>query len=206
MLPKIHKTITALPKFRPIVDTTSTCYDNVCSYLTELLNPLTQNEFIIRDSFDAANKIKSIPPEVFDDWYIFAFFNVESLFTNVPLQRTINIILDHVYDNKIIATQLKKRTLNKLIKDTRSKTVFSANNKLYQQIDGVSMGSSLAPLLANIIMTEMEKTIIKKFIDDKILLSYGCYVDDTLVVIKREHLKPFHDALNNLDKNLNFTC
>ena len=192
MLPKIHKTITALPKFRPIVDTTSTCYDNVCSYLTELLNPLTQNEFIIRDSFDAANKIKSIPPEVFDDWYIFVFFNVESLFTNVPLQRTINIILDRVYDNKIIAAQLKKRTLNKLIKDTCSKTVFSVSNKLYQQIDGVSMGSSLGPLLANIIMTEMEKTIIKKFIDDKILLFYECYVDDTLVVInKTRTLKTF---------------
>ena len=40
------------------------------------------------------------------------------------------------------------------------RTVFSANNELYQQIDGVSMGSSLGPLLTNIIMTEMEKAII----------------------------------------------
>ena len=62
------------------------------------------------------------------------------------------------------------------------------------------MGSSLGPLLANIIMNEMEKTIIKKF-----LLFYGRYVDDTLVVIKREHLKLVHDALNNFDENLNFT-
>ena len=57
------------------------------------------------------------------------------------------------------------------------------------------MDSSLGPLLANIIMTEVEKTIIKKFIDDKILLFYGRYVDNTLVVIKREHLKLVHDAL-----------
>ena len=46
------------------------------------------------------------------------------------------------------------------------------------------MGSSLGPLLANIVMTNIEKTIIKKFIDDKILLFYGRYVDDTLVLIK----------------------
>ena len=91
-----------LPKFRPILDTTSTCYNNVGSYLTKLLNPLTQNEFIIRDCFDAANKIKSIPPKVFDDGYIFASFGVESLFTNVPLHQTINIILDRVYNNKLI--------------------------------------------------------------------------------------------------------
>ena len=92
-----------LLKFKPIVDT-STCYYNGGSYLNELLNPHTQNEFIIRDSFDAANKIKLILPEVFDDRYIFASFDVESLFMNVPLQPAINIILDHVYNNKLIAT------------------------------------------------------------------------------------------------------
>ena len=70
--------------------------------LAVLLNPLTENEFIIRDLFDAANKIKSIPPDVFDDGYIFASFDVESLFTNMPLQRTISIILDRFYNNKII--------------------------------------------------------------------------------------------------------
>ena len=82
-LPKIHKTFTVLPRFRPIVDTRSKCYYNFGPYLTELLNPLTQNEFIIRYSFDAANKTKSIPPKVFEDVYIFSSFDVESLFTNV---------------------------------------------------------------------------------------------------------------------------
>ena len=186
-LPKISKTFTVLPKFKTIVDT-STCYYNVGSYLTKLLNPLTQNEFIIRDFFDAANKIKSIPSKVFDDGYIFVSFGVESLFMNVPLHQTINIILDRVY-NKLTATQLKKRTLKKLIRNTCSKTVFSANIKLYQQTYSVSMGSSLGPLLVNIIMIEMEKTIIKKFIDDNILLFYGHYVHDTLVVIRQEQFK-----------------
>ena len=36
-LPKIQKIFALLPKFRPIVDTTSTCYYNVGSYLSELL-------------------------------------------------------------------------------------------------------------------------------------------------------------------------
>ena len=58
-----------------------------------------------------------------------------------------------------------------------------ANKKLYQQIDAVSLGSSLGPLLANIIMTELERKVIKQFIDDKTLMFYGRYVDDTLVVI-----------------------
>ena len=60
------------------------------------------------------------------------------------------------------------------------------------------------PLLANIIMAEMEKTIIKKFIDDKILF-HGCYVNDTLVILRREHLKLVYEALNIFDRYLNFT-
>ena len=114
-LPKICKTFTVLPKFRPIVDTTSICCYNAACYLTKLLYLLTQNEFMIIDSFDAANKIKSVPPEVFDDGYVLASFDMKSLSTNVPLQRTIKIILDRVYDKKLIATQLKKRPLKRPI-------------------------------------------------------------------------------------------
>ena len=45
-LPKIHKIFTMLPKFRAMVDSISTCYYNGDYYLTELLNPLAQNEFL----------------------------------------------------------------------------------------------------------------------------------------------------------------
>ena len=33
-------------------------------------------------------------------------FDVKTLFTNVPLQRTINIVLDRLYYNRLIRTQL----------------------------------------------------------------------------------------------------
>ena len=46
-LPKIRKTFTVLPKFTTIVDTTSTCYYNVASYLTGLLNPLAQMNLLL---------------------------------------------------------------------------------------------------------------------------------------------------------------
>lgn len=49
--------------------------------------------------------------------------------------------------------------IKKLIKDTCSKTAFTASKNLYQQIDDVSMGSSLKLLLASIIMTELEQKI-----------------------------------------------
>ena len=54
--------------------------------------------------------------KVFDDGYIFASLVVESLFANVPLHWTISIILDHVYNHKLKATQLKKQALKKVNK------------------------------------------------------------------------------------------
>ena len=85
---------------------------------------------------------------------MFASFDVIVLFTNVPLNRAVNIILDRAYHENLVNTNLRKRTLKMLIKGTYIKTVFTANKKFYLQISGVSMVSSLGPLLNNIVMTE----------------------------------------------------
>ena len=83
--------------------------------------------------------------------------NVASIFTKVPLKKTVNIILKRIYNQKQIPTSLSKGSLKKLILDTCQKTAFSFNNKMYEQLDGVSMGGSLGPVVANIIITECEK-------------------------------------------------
>ena len=73
--------------------------------------------------------------------------------------------------------------MRKLIKDTCKKTAFSFDNEIYEQIDGVSMGSPLAPVLANIIRNELESTIIKKLFDTRKTKFYCCYVDDIQLLL-----------------------
>ena len=124
------------------------------------MNPLTQNQYALKDSFEAAEKIRAIPDNLYDEGYQLVSFDVKSLFTNVPLNKTIDVILDRVYTKKLITTKLKKRTLKKLITDTCQKTAFLCNNVIYEQKDGVSMGASLGPVLANIIMTELEHGVV----------------------------------------------
>ena len=119
---------------------------------------------------------------MFDQGYRFVSYDVASLFTNVPLQKTINIILKAVYVEKVINTTIKRNTMRKLIKGTCKKTAFVFGNEIYKTIDGVSMGSPLAPVLANIIMTELESTIIKKLFDTRKIKFYCRYVDDTLIL------------------------
>ena len=100
----------------------------------------------------------------------------ESLFTCVPLTRTVNIILDRIYNKNEIESTLFKRNLKNLILDCCSKTTFSFDNQVYEQIDGVSMVCSLGPVLANIILGEFDRTVVSDLISCGTIKYYKRYV------------------------------
>ena len=204
-MPKTHKPFDLLPSFRPVIDTMNTPYNGIGQFLTNILHPLTQNEFAMKDSFQAAQEIGKIDFSLFKKGYRLVSFDVVSLFTNVPLKRTINVILKRIYTEKLVNVKLRKSTMKKLIHDCCTKTTFSFNDQLYEQIDGVCMGSSLGPTIANIIMTELEKEILPKLIETGIIKSYIRYVDDTLVMIKNEDIEKVLKRFNAFDENLKFT-
>ena len=109
-----------------------------------------------------------------------------------------------MWQKKAITT-LKKRTLKKLVLDTCTKTTFQFNGVLYEQVDGVSMGSSLGPVLANIFLTEFEKKVVNKLIQEKVIPFYMRYVDDTLVLIKRGDIDKVLNMFNNYYPGIKFT-
>ena len=78
--------------------------------------------------------------------------DVCSLFTNVPLDETIDIALDKLYSLSDPPT-LPRSVLRKLLEFTTKKSHFLFDGQYYDQIDGVAMGSPLGPVLANIFMS-----------------------------------------------------
>ena len=60
--------------------------------------------------------------------------------------------------------------MRKFIKDTFKKTNFVFYNEIHEKCDGFSMGSPVALVLANIIMPELESTVIKKVFNTRKLL------------------------------------
>lgn len=76
--------------------------------------------------FFVAKKIRKIPKEIFED------VKVESLFTSISLSTTINIILDWIYNQKLLTIKIKKPTTKKLLKDCCTKNAFTFNNVTYQ--------------------------------------------------------------------------
>ena len=146
-----------------------------------------------------------IPLFLFLSSFFYVSFDVESLFTNFPIKRTIAIILKRIYIDKVISTNLKKRSMKKLLLDVCIKTPVTFNGVIYEQKRGVCMGSSLDPMLANVVMADLEEKVIRPLINDITIQFYTKYVDDILFVIKREDVSRIQNLLNNFDLNLRFT-
>ena len=88
------------------------------------------------------------------------------------------------------------------------KDAFSFDNMTYEQIDGVSTGSLLARVLANIIMTELEKIVFQKLATSGMITFCCRYVDDTSfddTSAKPADIPHMYNLFNKFDKNLRFT-
>ena len=84
-----------------------------------------------------------------------------------------------------------------------SSVEFRFNNIMYRQIDGVAMGSSLGPTLANIFVGFCEANLFTKI---DCLLMYYRYVDDTFCLFKNEKdADSFLIQLNSMHPSLKFT-
>ena len=82
---------------------------------------------------------------------------------------------------------------------------FLFNGYFYDQIDGVAMGSLLAPILANLFMGFHEEQWLNNY-TDSLILFYRRYVDDTFCVFNNEQdAMLFLDYLNTRHPNIRFT-
>ena len=89
-------------------------------------------------------------------------FDAKSLFTFVPLEKTVDITLERIYQQKEIETILTKNEMvNILLLCTRN-VHFTFNNEIYIQNNGVTMGSPLAQIPAGIFMVEFENMLVPK--------------------------------------------
>ena len=124
-------------------------------------------------------------------------FDVKSLFTNVPLETTIDIILRRIYTNHELTTSLTKKEMKELLLLCTKNVHFTFNQRIYIQLDGVAMGSPLVPLLADIFMIELERSIIPNL--QKIRF-WRRYVDDTIRFVEIGSIKYIRSVLNSFHK------
>ena len=119
-----------------------------------------------------------------------ASFDIQSLFTNIPFDETINICVDRAFQNKRKVKGLLKRHFKQLMTHAVKSSCFVFNYIYHKQIEGVAMGSLLAPTFANLFLVYYEH----KWLENRILQFkpkfYRRYADDIFLMFdKKVHVK-----------------
>ena len=145
-LPKMHKprAPNSTPQFRPIVSSIGTYNYSLAKYLSNLLQPHIPSTFIASDSFTFVKEINELSLH----GMFMVSFDVESLFTNIPLDDCINLAVKYITEGNP-GLKLSKHELKRLFEFATKETHFLFKGNFCDQVDGVAMGSPL-PLFSPI--------------------------------------------------------
>ena len=130
---KVHKpVVNNCPKFRPILSTIGTPTYKLAKFLVRILSPLTSNEFSVHGLFSFAAKVSSFCPDHF-----MASLDIESLFTNIPLNEVIDICIDDLFCDTNTIQNLDRNDMRELLNLAAYESFFIFDQVMYRQIDGV---------------------------------------------------------------------
>ena len=198
--PKMHKFSSrdSFPKLRVIFSSIGTFNYNLVRSFCDLRPSLLPNHYSCKDTFSLVSQIKNANlSKIF-----LISFDVTSHFTNIPLQETIDIAMIFIFSHNG-NLNITRKELKKIFLFATSQTHFIFDSKFYNQIDGLAMGSPLAPALANIVMGFHKSKWLNKFNLNKPKF-YLRYVDDILSAFDKEQDSLiFFNFLNN--SNIKFT-
>ena len=136
--PKMHKfsPSDSFPKLRSVLSSIGTFNYNLARFLCDLFSPLVPNDYSCKDTFSFVSQIKNANLSK----KFLVSYDVTSLFTNIPLQETIDIAINPIFNHNPNLS-ITKKELKKLFLFATSQTHFVFGGKFYNQIDGVVMGS-----------------------------------------------------------------
>ena len=175
---------------RPILSATGTYNYKLAKWLDEKLKPLSTNEHTIGDIFSFADDLQEME---ISDHDILVSYDVSALFTNVPVDETIGILAKKAFQddwfNKEYNLNITEADLIELLEVSTKNQLFQFQRVLYEQVDGVAMGSPLGPTNQN-----------------KMPNYYKRYVDDTLSIMPDvQAASTFLSTLNEIHPSISFT-
>ena len=103
--------------------------------------------------------------------------DVDSLFTNISLDESIDICADNLYNHSANPPNIPKHDFRNLLNIATKESFFIFSNKCYKQVVGVAMGSPLDPALANIFVCSFERKWLRDCPNDFKPVFYRRYVN-----------------------------
>ena len=199
-LPKVHKDGVPL---RPILAAYSTPSYKLAKFLIQLIQHLTTNQYTLGNSFEFKEQLDNM---TFHNEVYLVSFDIVSLFTNVPVQETINITIDSLYQNQELVHGMKRNQFKKLLEVCVNDNHFIFKNQHYVQHEGFAMGSPLSAPMANIFLCFHENNWLTHCPDAFRPILYKRYVDDTFLIFEtQEQIDGFFNYINSQHPNIRFT-
>ena len=171
------------------------------AFLNFVVNQEKRIEYTVKSSFQSAEEICEQDPTL-----SMGSLGIDSLFTNIPLDETIDIFVNQFLENTDTVEGFTKSEVKQLLSLATKKSYFIFNGFLYKQIVGVAMGSPLGPSLANTFLSYHETNWLNNCTQGLKTVFYRCYVDDIFILFKsNDHLKYFQDFVNFRYINMSFS-
>ena len=132
-LAKIDKVLEdGIPSFCPTLSAIGTPTHKLANFCDQLLKPLINNEYTIKDSFSFAKEVLD-----FNALLFMASFDIQSLFTKIPLTEMLNLCVQKLHRNQTHVGNLTKNLFYSLLKLTMFESFFIFDGKFYEQCDDV---------------------------------------------------------------------
>ena len=181
---KYNSSTNYISPFRSILSKISTAIYNLAKFFVPILKEFTVNEYTVSDSLSVSNKIK--------DQDFSLLLDIQSLFTNVPLDETISIRVDQPLQNKRKVKGLLKGQFKQLLTLAIKSSCFVFNDIYFKQIESVAMGSPLRPTFSNVSLVYYEYKWLENFPLQFKPKFYRRYIDDVFLMFdKNDCVKKF---------------
>ena len=156
-LPKIHKPEVPL---RPIVSCIGAPSYQLSNHMASLISPLAgEADSHVKNSKHFMEVMVGLRVE--DEMLI--SFDVTSLFTNIPVDKAVQVIWDKLQGDEMLAdrTTLSPDRVVELFEACLRSTYFSYGGDVYEQREGAAMGSPVSAVVANPYMEFFEELVLR---------------------------------------------
>ena len=114
---------------------------------------MAKNEFTISDTLTFPDLVKNTSNSSESEG---GSYDVESIFTSIPVEETDNYIVDRIYVRREIESSCEKSIFKKLLFKLTKECAFSLTEKLLQQVDGCPIGGPISVVFSDIFFYKME--------------------------------------------------
>lgn len=129
-------------------------------------------------------------------------FDGKSLFPSIPISLAIETVSQKLNDSVGDTTRgrLDNQDIMIGVSLCLNTTFFTTQNKIYKQVSGIPMGSSLSPVIADLVMETIEMKAIETYHTQ--VKFWRRYVDDVFAILKTREVEQFHNHINNINRHI----